>query len=175
MNKCWYSYGNVFKVKIRKHYCWKCGEKLMVVNHKKVVDQKSEEAKYYDFNASGYGAAMVWPCEFVHKIFFCPQCSANIEFITQINQEDIDIIIHRVVGHFKKINREISILKSFETTHEGLQENEFCLNDDIILCLRILETNKEQKIYRTQISRKNFWERPYYFDITKKKLIDFIK
>ena len=47
MNKCWYYYGNFFKVKFRKHNCYNCGEKLMIVKHRKVVDQKSEEAKYY--------------------------------------------------------------------------------------------------------------------------------
>ena len=93
MNKHWYNYGNTFKVKFRNHYCYKCGEKLTIVKHRKVVDQKSDEAKYYDFDAGGDGAIMVGPCEFIHKVFFCPKCSQNIEFITQINQEDIEIII----------------------------------------------------------------------------------
>ena len=100
-NKCWYIDGNVFKVKFRDHYCYKCGEKLMIVKHRKVVNQKSEEAKYYNFDAGG-DTTMVGPCEFIHKLFFCPKCSQNIEFITQINQEDIDIIIQKTVIYFKK-------------------------------------------------------------------------
>ena len=42
MNKCWYNDGNPFKVKFRNHYCYKCGEKLTIVKHRKVVDQKSD-------------------------------------------------------------------------------------------------------------------------------------
>ena len=172
-NKCWYNYGNIFKVKLRNHYCYKCGEKLMVVKHQKVVDQKSEEAKYYSFDACG--ELMVGPCEFIHKVFFCPKCSQNIEFITQINQEDIEIIIKKVISYFKKRNREISISKSYETKLGKLIENDLSLNDDIILCLHISENNKESKKYEIPITRRGFWERPYYFNISKKKLINFIK
>lgn len=175
MNKLWYNYGNTFKVIFRNHYCYKCGEKLKVVKHRKVVDQKSEEAKYYDFNASGDGAMMVGPCEFIHKVFFCPSCYKNIEFITQINQEDIEIIIKKVISYFMKRKREISITKSYETKLGELIEINLNLNDDIILCLHILEKNKKSKTYKIPIIRRKFWERPYYFDISKKELIDFIK
>lgn len=44
---------------------------------------------------------MVGPCEFIHKVFYCSKCSQNIEFITQINQEDIEIIIQKVISYFK--------------------------------------------------------------------------
>ena len=175
MNKHWYNYGNIFKVKFRNHYCYRCGEKLMIVKHRKVVDQKSEEAKYYDFDAGGDGAIMVGPCEFIHKVFFCPKCSQNIEFITQINQEDIEIIIQKVISYFKKRNRKIFISKSYETKLGELLGKNFSLSDDIILCLHISENNKESKIYKIPIVRRKFWERPYYFDISKKKLIDFMK
>lgn len=145
----------------------------MVVKHQKVVDQKSEEAKYYSFDACG--ELMVGPCEFIHKVFFCPKCSQNIEFITQINQEDIEIIIKKVISYFKKRNREISISKSYETKLGKLIENDLSLNDDIILCLHISENNKESKTYEIPITRRGFWERPYYFNLSKKKLINFIK
>ena len=39
----------------------------------------------------------------------------------------------------------------------------------------ISEKNKESKTYKIPIIRRTFWERPYYFDISKKKLINFIK
>ena len=175
MNKYWYSDGNIFKVKFRNHYCYKCGEKLTIVKHRKVVDQKSEEAKYYDFDAGGDGAIMVGPCEFIHKMFFCPECCENIEFVTQINQEDIDIVIQKVISFFKKRNREIFISKRYETNEGEHIENKLNFNDDIVLCLDIAENNKEVKKYKTPIKRTRFWERPYYFDLTKKGLISFIK
>lgn len=150
-------------------------KKLMIVKHGKVVDQKSEEAKYYDFDAGGDGAIMMGPCEFIHKVFFCPKCSQNIEFITQINQEDIEIIIKKVISYFKKRNREIFISKSYETKLGESIENDFSFNEDIILCLNIFEKNKYSKTYKIPIIRKKFWERPYYFDISKNKLINFIK
>lgn len=93
MNKQYYSFGNPFKVKFREHYCYRCGSKLSIVKHHKVVSQKSDEAKYYDFSIGVDGGVMVGSCEFIHKVFYCPKCSQNIEFVTQINQEDIDILI----------------------------------------------------------------------------------
>ena len=139
MNRHWYNYGNTFKVKFRDHFCYKCGEKLMIVKHRKVVDQKSEEAKYYDFDAGGDVAIMMGPCEFIHKVFFCHKCSQNIEFITLINQEDIEIIIKKVISYLKKRNREIFISKSYETKLGEYIENDFSFNEDIILCLNIFE------------------------------------
>ena len=174
-NKCWYIDANVFKVKFRDHYCYKCGEKLMIVKHRKVVNQKSEEAKYYNFDAGGDATIMVGPCEFIHKLFFCPKCSQNIEFITQINQEDIDIIIQKTVIYFKKRNREVLISKGYETKQEDLIKNDFSFNDNIVLCLRISEKGKESKVYKIPITRSWLWERPYYFNISKRKLINFVK
>ncbi|MBE6635884.1 MAG: hypothetical protein E7617_06790 [Ruminococcaceae bacterium] len=174
MNKCWYCYGDGFKVKFRNHYCYKCGEKLIIVKHQKIVDRKSEEAKYYEFDTVGDGVTF-GPCKFIHKVFFCPQCSQNIEFITQINQEDIEIIIQKVRNHFKKRNREIFISKSYKTKSGELIENDFSLSDNVILCLHISEKNKELKTNEIPISREKYWERPYYFDISKKSLIRFIE
>jgi len=58
MNKYWYYYGNAFKVRFRNHNCYKCGGKLIIIKHRKVVDQKSDESKYYDFNVGDDGAIM---------------------------------------------------------------------------------------------------------------------
>ena len=41
--------------------------------------------------------------------------------------------------------------------------------------LTYIRKNKESKIYKIPILRRKFWERPYYFDISKKKLINFIE
>ena len=122
----------------------------MIIKHRKVVDQKSEEAKYYDFDAGGDGAIMIGSCLFMHKVFFCPKCSQNIEFITQINQEDIEIIIKKVISYFKKRNREIFISKSYETKLGRFIENNFNFNDDIILCLHISEKTKSLKYIKFQ-------------------------
>ena len=175
MNKYCYSYGNTFKVKFRNHNCYKCGNKLMIIKHRKFVDQKSEEAKYYDFDAGGDGGIMVGPCEFIHKVFYCQKCSENIEFISQINLEDIDKIINKVLIYFRKKDREIFISKTYETKLGEFIEKYTNLNDVSNLCLTITENNKEAKIYKIPLSRKEFWERPYYFDLTKKQLLDFIK
>ena len=174
MNKRWYYYGNFFKVKFRKHNCYNCGEKLMIVKHRKVVDQKSEEAKYYDFDAGGDGGIMVGPCEFIHKVFYCSKCSEDIEFVTQINQEDIDILIGKVTKIFNNKDRKITIKKFFESENDMLKEN-FKIEMVKNLCLLIEENGKESLIYKIPIIRKKNWERPYYFKVTKKDLIAFIK
>ena len=84
-------------------------------------------------------------------------------------------MIKKVISYFKKRNREIFISKSYETKLGRFIENNFNFNDDVILCLHISEKNKESKIYKIPILRRKFWERPYYFDISKKKLINFIE
>ena len=76
MNKKYYCLGNPFKLKFRKHCCYVCGEKLSIVKHNKIISQKSEEAKYYDFSI-GRGA-MIGACEFIHKVFYCQKCYQNI-------------------------------------------------------------------------------------------------
>lgn len=55
MNKQYYSFGNPFKVKFREHFCYKCGTKLFIIKHSKVVNRKSEDAKYYDFPICSIG------------------------------------------------------------------------------------------------------------------------
>ena len=69
MNKQYYSFGNPFKVKFREHYCYRCGSKLSIVEHHKVVSQKSDEANYYDFSVGADGGIMVGSCEFIHIVY----------------------------------------------------------------------------------------------------------
>lgn len=102
MNKRYYSFGNPFKVKFRNHYCFKCNNKLSIIKHYKIVHQKSEEAKYYDFSIGADGGNMVGPCEFVHNVFYCQTCSKQIEFVTQLSFEDIDIFIKKLKKSFWK-------------------------------------------------------------------------
>ena len=172
MNKHYYCLGNPFKVKFRKHYCYVCGEKLSIVKHNKIVSQKSEEAKYYDFSI-GKGV-MIGACEFIHKVFYCQKCSQNIEFVTQINQEDIDILIKDVENYFHKRGRVINIKKYFENVDNEIKEK---CNIDFVknLCLFIEENEKDTLVYKIPKSRRNDYERPYYFKVNKKDLIKFIK
>ncbi len=175
MNKHWYSFGNPFKVKFRKHYCYKCGSELVVKKHHKIVHQKTEEAKYYDFDAGGDEGVMVGPCEFIHKIFFCPKCCNNIEFITQLSLEDVDIILKQTENYFRKKDRFINISKRFQAEDGKIINEIYNFSDSISLSLIIKENSKEDIIYNVPIKRKNSWERPYYFDILKNKLIDHIQ
>lgn len=175
MNKQYYIFGNPFKVKFREHNCYKCGTKLSIVKHHKVVSQKSEEAKYYDFSIGADGGVMVGSCEFIHKVFYCPKCSKNIEFVTQINQEDIDILIEKVKGYFRSKGRKVLIKKSFENQENVIEDSITEIELIQNLCLIIEEDEKETLIYKIPMSRKKNWERPYYFKVTKKQLIDFIK
>lgn len=174
MNKQYYSFGNPFKIKFREHFCYKCGTKLSIIKHSKVVHSNSAEAKYYDFSVGVDGGNMIGPCEFIHKVFYCSKCSNNIEFVTQINQEDIDILIKSIQTYFINKGREIKIKKCFENENNEFDEN---CNIEMIrnLCLLIEENDKDTLVYKVPISRKKSWERPYYFKVNKKSLIRFVQ
>lgn len=175
MNKHWYSYGNTFKARFKNHNCYKCGTKLEIVLHSKIVDQKSTEAKYYDFDAGMDGGIMVGPCEFIHKVFYCPKCCENIEFITQINQEDIDKLIKKVKKRCLNNGRKITVSKHFETK-DGLISKEMPKFEHIKnLCLVFEESEKETLNFKVPPSQKKHWERPYYFPIRKKQLVDVLE
>ena len=93
-NVCYYVLGNPFKVKFRKHYCYKCKTELSIFKHKKSVSENSEDAKYYDFRRDipSYAAG---PCEYIHNVFYCPNCDENIEYLTQLSYEDVDIYMEK--------------------------------------------------------------------------------
>ena len=42
------------------------------------------------------------------------------------------------------------------------------------LCFLIEENDKKPLLYKIPIARKEYWERPYYFKIKKKDLINYI-
>ena len=174
MNKQYYSFGNPLKIKLREHYCYKCGTKLTIIKHHKVVSQKSEEAKYYDFSVGMDGGIMIGACEFIHKVFYCYKCSQNIECVTQINQEDIDILIDKVKKHFHNKGRKIVIIKQYEDTNGIVLDRISKIEQIKKILFTIEESEKEPLIYEIPICRKTQWERPYYFKIRKKQIIDFI-
>ncbi len=173
MNKYWYDSGNIFKVKFRKHRCYKCDSNLTIVKHRKVVDQKSEEAKYYTFYAGGM--RMIGPCEFIHNVFYCPKCLEQIEFATQITQEDIDIIIEKVKRYFSKRGRIFQIKKTFENNENEIVTSIKKIEEIKNLRLVIEEDGNEKGVYKVPLGRYVFWERPYYFNLKKRKLIEYIK
>ena len=176
MNKHWYTFGNSFKVKFREHYCYKCKVKLPVITHRKVVNYKSDEAQYYDFTSGGPDSVlMVGNCEFIHKVFYCPVCNEQIEFVTQISFEDVDIIINKIQNKFSKKGRTIVIKKSFETVDGKLIDKVEKLENIKKLVLSVCENNEEILNCKFPLLRKNFWERPYYFNISKRKVINLIK
>lgn len=175
MNKRWYSFGNPFKVKFRTHRCYKCGAKLSVVKHRKVVAPQSEEAKYYDFNIGATGGIMVGSCEFIHKVFHCPECSENIEFVTQISLEDVDIAVEKIKKYFGKRGRDLSISKSFRMKDKTTLDSCQNIEDVESLILSVTEKGKDDFIYKVPLCRKIVWERPYYFDISAGEIIKILK
>ena len=167
-----YFAGNQFKINFRKHYCYKCGSKLSIIKLQKVVSQKSKEAKYYDFSFDD--GTMIGPCKFIHKAFNCRNCSQIIECVTQLNQEDIDIIIKKVQDYFDDIGTKITIKKYFENKNKELVDVNFDFESVANLCL-VIEQKNNTLFYRVPLSRKEKWERPYYFKVKKRELIKYIK
>ena len=82
----YYSFGNTNKVKFRDHYCYKCDAELIILKNSKMVNPKSEEAKYYEFYSGPLGGRMVGACEFIHNVFFCPKCNTIIIIDTFIKE-----------------------------------------------------------------------------------------
>lgn len=171
MNKHYYCFGNPFKVKFRKHYCFQCNKELSVITHRKVVSQKSDEAQYYDFSFGFHSGVMIGPCEFIHQVFYCQNCDKSIEFITQLSFEDVDIFIKKLKQRFLKKGIELDIKKIYET-NEGEFVDRINLIEDIQnLCLSVCKDDKEIGIFKLPLIRMNSWERPYYFKIYKGEII----
>ncbi len=163
-----------FKVKFRTHNCYKCGTSLEIIKHRRIVDQKAIEARFFDFSFGTDCEYSIGPCEFIHKVFYCKSCSANIEFKTQLNQEDIDIIIEKVKKHFEKKGRTISIDRCYEDGDGQFVTKVHNPVEISNLCLMINEGEREDLIYKVRISFSDQFERPFYFDLSKRKLIKFI-
>lgn len=174
INKYYYCFGNPIKIKFRQHFCYCCGKKLLVIKHKKIVKQGAADAHYYDFDIGVDGGRMVGDCEFIHKVFRCPSCNLNIEFLTQTSIEDVDILIDKLEKKFKHKDVYLSIKKSYEVKNKGISKDitDICEIDN--LCLTIFLNNIEVAVFKSPILQKKVWERPYYFKINKHDLINFI-
>ena len=70
-----------------KHDCPVCGEELKRIKVSKIVNSGSEEAKDFDFSASGRDGYMIGNVKFIWTEFFCPKCSKNYS-MTEIYQEE---------------------------------------------------------------------------------------
>lgn len=163
-SKIWYSFGNPFKIKFRKHHCFKCNNLLDVITHSKIVNSKSEEAKYYDFSiGENYASGNV---EFIHKVFHCTKCNKEIEYVSQISYEGY-------VKWNKKFLERIN--KKFSNCH--IQQYWIDHNDEIFESMispieikenYVIIVEKEIKIPCIYLTQKNSWERPHYLQKNKK-------
>lgn len=118
---------------------------------------------------------MIGDCEFIHKVFCCPQCLDDIEFVTQTCLEDIDINIKKAEKFFSKNGREMTVKKSYETGDGKAVENIDAVKDIKFLCLTVFENNSAVVVLRYPIERKECWERPYYFDVPRNAIVNAIK
>jgi len=155
-----YQYGNPIKIALRKHFCIVCGYKLEKKTHSRIVNSKSPEAKYYDFS---FGEVSInGDVKFVHKIFYCPKCGKEIEFITQISCEDNEKwtkkAYNKLLQHFKPeqiskvwVDNNNNVLNSMPDI-ENLQS--------ILFVATIGE--KEFRIPCSITGRKKYDERPIY-------------
>lgn len=174
MNKRYYSFGNPFKIKFRKHYCYKCQSELTVIVNSKIVKKNSEEAKYFDFNIGFDGGQMIGDCQFIHKVFYCRKCNIEIEFVTQLSFEDVDVVINQVKEYFNHKGISVMIDKQYESKN-GVLKNYFDDIDDIKYLILLITKDKNIVNFRIPLQKKGVWERPAYFKLKKEKLINFIK
>lgn len=172
MNKKIYSFGNAYKARHETHFCLFCNNELSIIEERKIVSQKSEEAKYYDFGIGFDGGVMIGPCEFIHSVFYCSNCQKSIEYITQLSFEDIFKTIKKVKKRFKD---KIDITLCFQST----SGETFTRIDDLShvekVVLKIKMDESKEFLYSFNISRMRLWERPFYFPLRKRKLVKYIK
>lgn len=143
--------------------------------HKKLVDKKSLEANFYSFDRSKSAVPVgdIWT--FMHKVFYCPHCKKTIEYVTQTNLEDIDIIMRKVKNAYSKFSKikpvKITTRKRFEK-YDGSIVDKIDNIEEITRLHMIFEVINKPPITRTfPIYRENMWERPYRFDVKKKDVI----
>ena len=144
---------------------------ISIISKKKCII----DAKYYDFSIGIDGGEMIGPCEFIHNVFYCPNCSEFIEFITQLNFEDIDNWIKKLNNKLFKKGHSIEIKKTYETKENKYIDEIDSLDNIKNLCLRVHKNDKTIIITKFPLIRKKNWERPYYFKINKKEFMKSIR
>lgn len=167
--KHYYQFGNPLKIKFRNHNCFLCNHPLTIIKHKKVVDSKSEEARYYDFTIGEL--SFTGKCEFIHKIFYCSKCKKELEFVTQLSFED----------HNEFLKKMLKKLKHYQVIQEWIDVNgnsfEKIPNFDDVSCYRfsIIYKNKKTLLFENEVKRKKIWERPLYISYDKRNIKKIIK
>lgn len=74
-------------MKLGKHFCPACGEKLQRVKISKIVNSKSEEAKDYDFSSFDGDTYMIGNVKFIWTEFSCSKCRKNFSINDIYNPE----------------------------------------------------------------------------------------
>ena len=69
---------NPFYIRLKKHFCPKCNGKVGVHYLSRIVNSKSNEAKYYDFTVGD--TFFVGDVEFRTGYFYCTACQFDISF-----------------------------------------------------------------------------------------------
>ena len=164
-----YELGNPLKVKFKKHFCYNCGEKLQVTEYKRVIARKDPDAKYFSFHG------IIKRAMFIHDVFHCPNCSKIIEPITQLDYENIDIIIQKVIRNFKKKGLELIIQKIVEDENGCEIKDVYDLSENCHVRLVIQEEGKADIDFVIPIKRFPVNDRPFEILLSKRKLIKFIK
>ncbi len=167
-----YFWGNPFKIKFRKHYCYKCGRRLIIVDHRQDENQPYNATPEYDFITPV--TELTHFNKFDHDVFYCPGCDEYTEFITQTSMEDIEIIAKKVIKYFKKRGRTINIQRCFETK-EGKIVKVCDLKDAKNMCLLIEEDERDSMLFPIPIIQLKELAKPYEFQLNKKDLIQFIE
>lgn len=169
MDQVYCSYGNPFEIKLKKHYCYRCGGKLSIIKDSRVIYPKSEEAKYYPLGGMD-DSALVGPCEFVFDVYFCPMCLNLIEIDTQLSLEECDRLPERVGKYCFKKGIKVTKIRGYFETCDGRTvekvENGEKIQD--IWNFRIQAFNDDECIldYKALLVRKSHNTRLYYFDIS---------
>lgn len=181
----WYYDGNPFKVGFRKHRCPTCGNVLSKRKSRRLIYMQSLEARNYDFDSfrgrgeicntfttfDSIGEARY----FSHKVFRCKNCMKNIEYTTQTNLEDIDILLKKVKRkyvRFSKLNpKDLTIKKHFETLDGLISAKVDKIEEVVNLHIIVEKCGKMVTTMKFPISRKPLRDRPCYFNIKKKDLI----
>lgn len=165
-NKVWYHFGNIFKVRFRKHFCHVCQKQLIQIKHEKIVNSKSSEAGYYDFSL--LDTNITGDCKFVHKVFYCSICNEEIELITQLSIEDNEKWMRKISNKLLDFLPLDKVLFTWIDVNDNVME-QTNNSDKVGKTVYLISLNNKEKIeiICSFVDRKIYWERPYYFKKNK--------
>jgi hypothetical protein len=82
-------------------------------------------------------------------------------------------LIKKIQRHYDKKGQNIEINKYFEMRNGQLKNYIDKIENITNLCI-FIKIDEAAVTYKVPISRKNVYERPYYFKLSKKEIIKFI-